>query len=191
MDDFNNGNNGGVNLTKEPEPQDTDSQGERVAQQGMNVSQIQKSSNQGESNVQQGMDFRGQQNFGGISEQNQPFQNTGSMGGFNTQQGGGQQDFGEAPGLAIASLVCGIVSIIGFCCCIPVGIICGIAAIVCGVISRVKNMNGAGMAIAGIVTGAVGFVGTVIWAIIGGAMRDNFADMLEEAMESVCLFMFM
>ena len=62
-------------------------------------------------------------------------------------------------GLAIASMVLGIVSLVLFCIwciCIP----CAILAIVFGILSL--KSNGKGMAIAGISTGAVGFILMVI-----------------------------
>ncbi len=78
---------------------------------------------------------------------------------------------GEKKGLAIASLVCGILSCI---CCIS--IITGPAAVVMGVMARSKasadpmNYGGSGMAMAGIITGVIGgLVGTlaIILQLIG------------------------
>lgn len=115
----------------------------------------------------------------------------GNMGGYNPNPNQNFNQTGGGNGLAIASLVCGIVSIVGFCCCIPIGILGGLAGIVLGIISKMKNMEGSGMALAGIITGAVGLVGTIIWSIVGAAFRENFSEEFMDAMESVCHFMFM
>ncbi len=62
-------------------------------------------------------------------------------------------------GLAVTSMVCGIVSLLGCPCCIaPLGIVIGTVAVVLGAISLAKKRGGRGMAIAGVVTGAVGIV---------------------------------
>ena len=67
--------------------------------------------------------------------------------------------------LAIISLVCGIVSILG-CCCYGINLLPAIAAIITGVISKKKNQPGGGMALAGIITGAVGIVTAIIFIIL-------------------------
>lgn len=181
-------NNGGVNLDKAPEPQNNG---------GVNLGKAPEptvNERQGVSNAQQGMNFSGQQNFGGIPNQNQPVQpqfngqNMNNMGGFN-QNPNPNMNQGNS-GLSIAALVCGIVSILGFCCCTPIGILCGIAGIVCGVLSKKNNSGGAGMALAGIITGAVGVVGSIIWMIIGSAFNNDFMEELQEALESAIFFLF-
>ena len=53
-------------------------------------------------------------------------------------------------GLAIAALILGIVSLIGFCCCINV--ITAPLAIIFGIIVLCKHMDGTGLAVTGIVT---------------------------------------
>jgi hypothetical protein len=79
--------------------------------------------------------------------------------------------FGAAPqgqqnGLAIGSLVCGLLS--PFCC----GLLTAIPAIVLGfmALSKIKaepgRYGGKGLAIAGIATGSLGIVTTIIWVII-------------------------
>lgn len=99
-----------------------------------------------------------------------------------------QNTSGGGKGFAIASMVCGIVSIVGFCCCTPVGVICGLAGLILGIISKMKNMDGQGMALAGIITGAVGLVGTIIWLIVGQSFRDDFAEQLQSALEQSAIF---
>lgn len=209
-------NDGGVNLEKTPEPNTNEPQnnnginlekapetnaGEPQNNDGVNLFKGPEptvNERQGVSNAQQGMNFSGQQNFGGIPEQNQPIQpvqpqfngqnmnNMNNMGGYNPNQNPNQ----NSSGLSIAALVCGIVSILGFCCCTPIGILCGIAGIVLGIISKKNNNEGAGMALAGIITGAVGVVGSIIWIIIGSAFNNDFMAELQEAMESAVHFMF-
>lgn len=87
---------------------------------------------------------------------------------------------GQGTGLGIASMVCGILSIV-LICSTYVGLpiltyaapVCGIVAIVLGIVQIVKNES-KGMAIAGIVCGAVGvliFVALILiglWAINSG-----------------------
>lgn len=78
-------------------------------------------------------------------------------------------------GLAIASLVCGIVSIPLTC--LYVGVLFGIAAVIMGVIAmkQVKEtgQEGHGMALAGVITGGVGIalsLGYILLVIIGLSM---------------------
>lgn len=175
MDDFNNNNNdGGVNLFKSPEAENNNRQGESNAQQSP-----------------QNQNF-GQQNFSGQTNSNpnpvQPNQFGGqNMGGYNPNPNF-NQNAGGGKGLSIAAMVCGIVSILGFCCCTPIGILCGLAGIVLGIVSKTKNMDGAGMALAGIITGAVGVVGSIIWMIIGSSFQADFMKEFQSAMDSAVNF---
>lgn len=68
-----------------------------------------------------------------------------------------QQPQDNSRGLAIASLVLGIVSL--FCC----GSVCSIVGIVLGILSRSKKSTDNGMATAGIV---LSIIGLVLWAIV-------------------------
>ena len=82
----------------------------------------------------------------------------------------------DRPGpMAIIALICGIMSLL--CPCIPVagtfiGFVLSIAAIVLGIIEIKKigrsesSLKGKGMAIAGIILGAVGIVFGIIWMIV-------------------------
>lgn len=95
-------------------------------------------------------------------------------------------------GVAIAALVCGIVSIV----CCPIGccgcfggfnILVAIAAIVLGIIAIVKKFGNKGMAIAGIVCGGVAIIGTIGCIIFYGIAQDSsngigndFQDVMEE-----------
>ena len=82
----------------------------------------------------------------------------------------------DRPGpMAIISLICGILSVL--CHCVPfagsfIGFALSVAAIVLGIIEIRKigkgesSSRGRGMAIAGIILGAVGIIFGIIWAII-------------------------
>ncbi|MFA7265918.1 MAG: DUF4190 domain-containing protein [Candidatus Nanopelagicales bacterium] len=84
---------------------------------------------------------------------------------------GGQQ---ANNGLAIASLVVGLVS---FLCC-SFGFIPGVIAIVLGVIARgqikTTGQRGDGMALAGIILGAIGVVWAVFWLIFAFTGNGSF-----------------
>lgn len=64
----------------------------------------------------------------------------------------------DRKGLAIASMILGIISIV-LCCAYGISIICAILAIVFGIIS-IKS-SGKGMAISGIITGTIGIIITI------------------------------
>lgn len=106
-----------------------------------------------------GQDNQSHQVIGQSGQPNQVIINTGN---------------GQGSGLAVASLVCGILSMV-FCCVSFLGLILGVLAVVFGVIVLVSGSNGKGMAIAGILTGSIGFV--II--MVAGA---SIASMLESYM---------
>ncbi|MEU8622611.1 DUF4190 domain-containing protein [Streptomyces sp. NPDC048623] len=91
--------------------------------------------------------------------------------GYSGQPGWGQQ---PSNGLGTAAMVLGIIAVAGFCA-YGLGSILGILALIFGVIGLKKANRGEatnrGMAIAGIVLGAIGtvisavFLGFIIWAI--------------------------
>jgi hypothetical protein len=70
-------------------------------------------------------------------------------------------------GLAIASLICGIVGIACFVICL--GVVLGPVAAIMGYISRQRiassgsTLGGGGLALAGLILGVVGFAVSVIW----------------------------
>lgn len=104
--------------------------------------------------------------------------------------GGGPTGGGEN-NMALASVICGTVSLVGLlCCCVPIlnwasyilVPLCGIAAIITGILGlREANVTGVrkNEAIAGIVMGSVGFVMIIIGIVIGllgfGAMAASGA----------------
>ena len=87
-------------------------------------------------------------------------------GDYNTN---GSNDYAVPPkkksGLAIASLVLGLLSLIGFCCC-GINIITAPLAIIFGIVSLAKHRGGTGMAITGIITAVLSLL------IIVGSIRD-------------------
>lgn len=75
-----------------------------------------------------------------------------------------EEEGGGGIGFAIASLVCGCLSIM--CCWFPcLGWIFPIVAIVMGVITVVKKYDGKGFAIAGIITGGLGILLTILISV--------------------------
>lgn len=101
-----------------------------------------------------------------------------NQGGYN--QGGGYNNYGpdESNGLGIASMICGIVAI-PIMCCTNVGsaisIVLGIIAVVLGII-QIKSHEKRGMAIAGIVCGAIAVVCASLLAIGAWALNSGFYD---------------
>ncbi|MFM8271550.1 MAG: DUF4190 domain-containing protein [Gemmata sp.] len=75
-------------------------------------------------------------------------------------------------GLAIASLILGIFSIILACCCGLFSLPVSIAALVCGALGM-KNPEGKGMAVAGLVLGIIAIVLAIINVVIGIGMQFN------------------
>ena len=95
--------------------------------------------------------------------QSHQYYNTGDN---ETKQGGGNIGF------SIASLVCGILSLI--CCCLPLfSAVLAIAAVVIGIITLCFKYDGKGMAIAGIITGGIGFLIVIAMFVIGGTSAYN------------------
>ncbi len=97
-----------------------------------------------------------------------------------------QQPYGAAPqqgqgtnGLAVAALILGILSF--FC----IGIIAGPLAVILGILGRKKaneemNGNGAGMALAGIITGVLGFLLSGFLVLTTFVLTDSVADQIEQ-----------
>jgi hypothetical protein len=89
----------------------------------------------------------------------------------------------ESSGLAIASLVLGILSLVCF------GLLSGIPAIICGKIGRTKIRNsagtltGSGLATAGIITGAIGTALSIIGIALFFALPAVTASMAFQRME--------
>lgn len=82
----------------------------------------------------------------------------------NTVNGSSQQAPKQTNALAIVALVMGILSIVINCCLTGVGIIPGIAGIVCAILS--KKQGKSGMATAGLICSIIGIVLGVILLIL-------------------------
>lgn len=95
---------------------------------------------------------------------------------------------GGSIALSIVSMILGILSVV-FCCVSGFNIIGALAALVCGIIALVTGKNGRGMAIAGVVTGAIGLVlgigvtfidaRDIIFDILDLDYLDEFEDVME------------
>ncbi|MFJ6633024.1 DUF4190 domain-containing protein [Streptomyces sp. NPDC091376] len=96
--------------------------------------------------------------------------------GYPGYPGYGQGGWVQAPanGMGITALVLGIIAVVGFCM-YGLGIILGVLALIFGFLGRARarrgEANNGGMALAGIILGAIGivisaaFLGFLIWAI--------------------------
>ena len=93
--------------------------------------------------------------------------------GFNpmNQMGGG-------PGLAIASMVLGIVSVT-VCCGGWIGLIAAVLAIVLGGVALKKQTRGRGMGIAGVACGIVGVVFYFLWSVFAVEYFENLFEDLK------------
>ena len=109
---------------------------------------------------------QGQQNW----QANAPYGQQPYTQGYQNQpyyQGGYGQNQPEQPGkgLGIAAMVCGILSLLLIFLFMPLGIGCGIAGLVMGIIGRKKNKKD-GMALAGIITSSIGIGLSVLLIIL-------------------------
>ncbi len=71
-------------------------------------------------------------------------------------------------GLAIASMVLGIVSIVFACCLWPISFIAAVVGLVLGIVSVKQNRDGKGMAIAGIIMCAIAIVLAICAGLFSG-----------------------
>lgn len=97
---------------------------------------------------------------------------------YSTEQNESKQGGGNI-GFAIASLVCGILSLLCFCLTLFSAML-AIAAIVLGIITLCFKYDGKGMAIAGIITGGIGMVVVVFSLIV--SVSASYKDLVEELM---------
>ena len=77
-------------------------------------------------------------------------------------------------------MVCGIVSIVLFCCLTPVSLVLGIVAVVLAIVSMKKTVAGKGMAIAGMVTGIISTALCLIYYIALIACNAAITDSLNK-----------
>lgn len=71
-------------------------------------------------------------------------------------------------GLAVASLVLGLVCMVFGWCFLPVGIICALVGFILGLVSIIKRDDGRGMAVAGVILSAIFIALSVIFIITIG-----------------------
>jgi hypothetical protein len=110
---------------------------------------------------------------------------------YYNQYGNDMQPQGK--GKAIAALVLGIVALVFSCCCTYIGIICGVLAVIFGILEIKKNGEGKGMAIAGTVCGGIGAVAGIIMTIINfvnisngeNELYNNLMSQLEGAIQLI------
>lgn len=76
-------------------------------------------------------------------------------------------------GLAVASMVLGIISLVSSCFGV-VGIICGLLAVILGGCALASKKGGRGMAIAGLVCGIIALVPSIIVISIGSSILEMF-----------------
>lgn len=82
----------------------------------------------------------------------------------------------EQKGLAIASLVLGIIGLLLSCCC---GGILGVFGLILGIVSLVKGLDGKEMAAIGIVLSTLAMIVT-IFVVVFGAMTYSIGDLMEK-----------
>ncbi len=87
--------------------------------------------------------------------------------------GNNMQPAAPASGLAIASMVLGIVALVTSCFG-AAGIVCGILAVILGGCALATKKGGKGMAIAGLVCGIVALVPSIIVISIGSSILSLF-----------------
>lgn len=67
--------------------------------------------------------------------------------------------------VAVGSLVCGIISIV-LCWGCGISILVGLGGLICGIVSLVQNRGSQGMAVAGMITSAVGLVFGILAVVL-------------------------
>lgn len=172
MDDFNNNEqNQKVDLTKHTSDNKVDLTKHTVESNADDVNFFRDDASDGlsGSSTAQQQNLQHLQHIESTNQQNM---------GYNPNQ-----NYNEVNYLAIASLVCGILSIL-LCCCIKIpSILLGGTAIGLAIASKKPNQNMSGLAIAGIITGAIGgflavsllfLSGLMSWIDIEDAIRDAF-----------------
>lgn len=138
-------------------------------------------------NMQQGYS---QQGYSGQDYTQQGYSGQGySQQGF-TQQGYPQMDYpqqgyqqpmnhsNEGAGLAIASMVLGIVALVFSCCIYYISIPCAIVGLILGGVSLAKKQPGKGMAVAGLVCSIVSLVPTICIIVFSASIWAEIQSML-------------
>jgi hypothetical protein len=84
-----------------------------------------------------------------------------------------------SPGLAIASMICGILSIPTCCCLLLNGPLSLAAVVMGGMVLANPNAGGKGMAVAGVITGGIGLL-WLIFAIVINLMNPDLANQIQQ-----------
>ncbi|WP_299024943.1 DUF4190 domain-containing protein [uncultured Thermanaerothrix sp.] len=86
------------------------------------------------------------------------------------------------PGLAIASLVLGLITLLAWC--LP---ICGAPLAIAGIITGILGLNSAsrGMAIVGLILSGLGLVLSIVNSVVGVLLAPQFSQMFEEFMRQI------
>lgn len=81
-----------------------------------------------------------------------------------TQQETNVDQQAQTSGIALAAMILGIISVVCMvsCCCTPIAIITGIAAIICFAVTPKVNETRGNKAKAGLICGIIGIIGSVI-----------------------------
>lgn len=169
MDDFNNNEHQKVDLTKHTDKK------------------VDLTKHIPESNTDDVNFFRDDTNDGrsGSSTAQQPnLQNLQHIESTNQQDYNQNQNYQEVGYLAIASLVCGILSLL--CCCLKIfAILLGGVAIGLAIASKKPNQNMSGLAIAGIITGTIGgFTGVALLVLAGVLSWIDINDILKDVLDA-------
>lgn len=83
----------------------------------------------------------------------------------------------KSAGLAIASMVLGIVALVLSCCVPYLPIVLALLAVILGGVSLANKMGGKGMAIAGLVCGIIGLVPAVVVVVSGAALVSSLSSL--------------
>ncbi|ADL52762.1 DUF4190 domain-containing protein [Clostridium cellulovorans] len=81
----------------------------------------------------------------------------------------------ESKGLAIASMILGIVSVVTSCLWFVAGP-CGLIGLILGIVSKVKKQGGSGFSTAGIILSVIGLIICLVLLILGAAFLSAYSD---------------
>ena len=127
-------------------------------------------------------DNRGFGNEGYNDDSHNSYSGNNGYGGGNFYDSSQREQGNGNRGISIASLVCGILSLI--CCCAGwLGLILAAAALVLGIISLRNNYDGRELAIAGLITGGCGMVLAIVMLIFAAVATGLSPDFLRNGME--------
>lgn len=83
-------------------------------------------------------------------------------------------------GMAIASMILGIIALVT-CICYCTAIPLGIVSIILAIIVLVKKKNGKSFAITGIITSGIAIIISIVTLVVSAPMVDNINDLIENA----------